>query len=178
MISLSAMAQKPANNLRYQSSQNQLVAVYNGSIIVNGQPTYKLAEDNIVYKSKRNGLVEDKKNVYLFLEVTNGAKKNRLYVFSVIFNKADSLFSAIASDIKDIDHDGYLEFGGSEVAQPHPSADSTYYLPSQFFEIKKGQISFDAEYTEKIDRKVNGTYIVDPLDGSGKCCVAIPKKKR
>ncbi|WP_295125540.1 hypothetical protein [uncultured Chitinophaga sp.] len=178
IASLPALGQAANSNLRYQSSQNQLVSVFKGKIIVNGQPAFEFPQDNIVYKSKRNGLQEDKGKVYLFLETTNGTLKNRLNVFSIVYSKADSLFSVVASDVKDYDRDGYLEFGGSELATPHPSADSLYYLPSAFFEIKKGAIAFDAEYTQKIDTKVNGTYLVDPLDRSGKCCVALPKKKK
>jgi hypothetical protein len=67
--------------------------------------------------------------------------------------------TAVASDIKDFDHDEVLEFGGSELTEVYPSADSMYYVPSKFYEFKKGRIVLDEAYTEKIDRKVNGVYI-------------------
>lgn len=178
-FTFSAFAQTPANNLHYKSGQGHMIAVYKGTVFVNAQPAYKFPADNIVYKSKRNGLVEDKKSVFLFLEIAPGdGTKNKLQVFNINYSKADSVLTAIASDIKDLDKDGFLEFGGSEVAKPHPSPDSLYYNPSRFYEFKKGQIVFDAEYTETVDRKVNGFYLPDPLDKSGKCCVAVPKKKR
>lgn len=179
LLTAPAMAQNTANRLNFKSGQSQMIAVYNGTVFVNGQRAYQFPADNIVYKSKRNKLVEDKKEVFLFVETTGEAgKKNRLQVFNIVFSRADSVTNVVASDIKDIDNDGYLEFGGSELATPHPSPDSLYYLPSTYYEVKKGHIAFDAEYTQLIDNKVNGQYLVGPLDANGKCCVAIPKKKK
>ncbi|NLR58293.1 hypothetical protein HGH93_09300 [Chitinophaga polysaccharea] len=177
MISLPALAQKTAENLHFTSSKQQLIAVYKGTIFVNGNKTYQLSPDKIVYNSRRNRLIEDGGNVFLFLEVTAAPNKNRLIVFGINNSIADSLLSAVASDVKDYDHDGQLEFGGSEAPKAHPSADSIYYLPSRFYEIKKGRINVDAEYTEKIDKKVNGVYLADPLDSNGNCCKAIPRTK-
>ncbi|UYQ94467.1 hypothetical protein MKQ68_05105 [Chitinophaga horti] len=179
LLSLPAMAQSTTNRLNFKSGQSQMIGVYQGTIFVNGQRAHQFATDNIVYKSKRNKLVEDKNSVFLFIETLGEAgKKNRLNVFNIVFSRADSITSVVASDVKDFDRDGYLEFGGSEVATPHPSADSLYYLPAEFYEIKKGHVAFDAEYTQMIDNKVNGTYLVSPLNKNGQCCVAIPKKKK
>lgn len=161
LISLPTFAQKVEDNLHFTSSKQQKIAVYKGTIIVNGNKTFKFASDNIVYKSKRNRLVEDGGNVFLFLEVNASPAKNRLYVFGINNSVADSLMTTVASDIKDFDHDEILEFGGSELAETYPSADSVYYVPSKFYEFKKGRIVFDAAYTEKIDKKVNGVYIPD-----------------
>jgi len=159
LIGLPAFAQKPDDNLHFTSSKQQKIAVYKGSIIVNGNKTFKFATDEIVYKSKRNRLVEDGGNVFLFLEVNDSPNKNKLVVFSINNSIADSVLTAIASDIKDFDHDELLEFGGSDLTEAYPAADSMYYVPSRFYEIKKGRIVFDAAYTEKIDKKVNGVYI-------------------
>jgi hypothetical protein len=155
-----------------------MVAVYNGSIIVNSKRSYQLATDNIVYKSRRNRIIEDKGQVFLFLEVTDSGKKNKFYVFNIHHSIADSLFTAIASDVKDFDQDGFLEFGGSEASPVYPAPDSMYYVPSRFYEIKNGQITFDGAYTEKVDLKVNKTYIPDPLDRNGNCCVVVPRRPK
>jgi hypothetical protein len=178
IIGLPALAQDAPDNLHFTSSKGQMVSIYKGVIIVNGKRSYQLATDNVVYKSRRTRLVEDKGNVWLFLEVTAAPNKNRFYIFSISNSAADSLFSTIASDVKDLDQDGYPEFGGSEVRPPYPAADSMYYLPSRFYEIKKGQITFDEAYTEKVDIKANsGNYIPDPKDKNGNCCLVISKKK-
>lgn len=177
IICSAAMAQSPANNIAFKSSQGHMVSVYKGSIIVNSKRSYQLGADNVVYKSRRNRIIEDKGNVFLFLEVTDNGKKNKFYIFSIHNSIADSMFTAIASDVKDLDRDGYMEFGGSEAAQPYAAADSMYYVPSRFYEIKDGKITFDGVYTEAVDTKMNGIYIPDPLDKSGNCCVVIPRKK-
>lgn len=176
LVSLPVLAQKPKTGLSFTSSKQQQISVYKGTIIVNGNKTFHFAEDSINYASKRNRIEEDKGNVFLFLDVKAGPKKNRLYVFSINNSVADSILTTVSSDIKDWDHDGLLEFGGSELADPHPSADSIYYLPAKFYEIRKGRIEYDAEYTEKIDKKVNGTFIANPVGTNGRN-KAIPKPK-
>lgn len=178
IISSPALAQSPTNNIAFKSKQGHMVSVYKGSIIVNSKRSYQLATDNVVYKSRRNRIIEDKNNVFLFLEVTDGTKKNKFYIFSIHNSIADSLFTAIASDVKDLDQDGFMEFGGSEASQPYPAADSMYYVPSRFYEIKNGQITFDGAYTEKVDTKVNKQYIPDPLDKNGNCCVVVPRRPK
>ena len=177
-ISWSAMSQQSANELHFTSSQRQLITVYKGTIFVNGNKAFIFNQDIINYKSRRNKLIEDGRSVFLFLEVNGSPNKNRLYVFNIDHSLADSVVSAISSDVKDWDHDGNLEFGGSEAAVPHPAADSIYYLPSKFYEIKKGKITYDAALTETTDKKVNGVYLADPLTSDGKCCKGIPKSKK
>lgn len=178
-LGLPALAQTPRNQLHFTSSKQQIITVFKGTIFVNGNKTYQLAPDTINYNSKRNRIIEDKGNVFLFLDIKGSAdSKGHLYVFGINNSVADSLMSAVSSDVKDIDHDEKLEFGGSETGKIYPSADSMYYVPSKFYEIDKGRIVPDKELTEKTDRKVNGTFIADPLDTSGNCCKVIPKPKR
>ena len=172
LISLPAFAQTPKTELHFTSSKQQKITIFKGTIFVNGNRTYQLAPDNIVYTSRRNRLVEDGGNVFLFLEINGSPKKNRLYVFGINNSVADSLMEAISSDVKDMDHDGLLEFGGSDVTDTHPSADSAYYISAKFYEIKKGRIIPDEAYTEKIDKKVNGVYIAEP---SNKKAILKPK---
>lgn len=176
-IGLPAFAQTPKTELHFTSSKQQKITVYKGTIFVNGNRAFQFAADNINYATRRNRLVEDNGNVFLFLEIKGSPKKDRLYVFGINNSKADSLLDAISSDVKDMDHDGNLEFGGSELPTSYASNDSIYYNPSKFYEINKGRLIFDAEYTQKIDKKANGVYLSDPLDKSGNCCKVIPKPK-
>ncbi|RFS20677.1 hypothetical protein DVR12_19145 [Chitinophaga silvatica] len=169
-----ATAQKNPNELHYTSSQKQLITIYKGQIFVNGNKTYKFQNDNIVYASRRNKLIEDGRSVFLFLEVDGSPNKNRLYVFNIDHSIADSVANAVVSDVKDYDRDGNLEFGGVDLTETYPSADSMYYVPSQFFEIKKGRITLDQELIEKTDIKTNGIYLKDPV---GKKVIPKPKKK-
>lgn len=171
-IGLPALAQTPRTELHFTSSKQQKITVFKGTIFVNGNRAYQLPPDDINYSSRRNRLVEDGGNVFLFLEVKRSPKKNRLYVFGINNSKADSLFDAISSDVKDMDHDGNPEFGGSDVTEAYPAADSVYYIPSKFYEINRGRIIFDAAYTEKIDKKANGVYIPESSDKK-----VIPKPK-
>lgn len=172
LISCSTFAQTPKAELHFTSSKQQKITVFKGTIFVNGNRTYQLPPDAINYPSRRNRLIEDGGNVFLFLEINGSPKKNKLYVFGINNSIADSLMEAISSDVKDMDHDGSLEFGGSDVTEVHPSADSMYYVSAKFYEINKGRITFDAAYTEKIDKKANGVYIADP---SNKKAILKPK---
>lgn len=177
IICLPAMAQKPGNELHFTSSVKQMITVYKGAVFVNGKKAFQFHDDIINYKSKRNRLIEDGKSVFLFLEVNGSPKKNRLYVFNIEYSRADSVLSAISSDVKDWDRDGSLEFGGSDVTEQYPAADSMYYTPSRFYEIKRGKITFDGALTEATDKKVNGVYLAESLDNNGNCCKVIPKPK-
>lgn len=172
-ICLPAMAQKQANELHYTSSQQQLITVYKGTIFVNGNKAFIFPNDIINYKSRRNRLIENGKSVFLFLEVDGKPNKDRMYVFNIDHSKADSILNVISSDVKDLDHDGNLEFGGTDLTEQHPSPDSMYYIPSEFYEIKKGRITLDKELIEKTDKKVNGIYLANPLPNQ-----VIPKPKK
>ena len=166
-IGLPAMAQSTKTGLVFKSSKAQYITVNKGTIFVNGNRAYQLPPDAVNLASRRNKLIEDNGNVFLFLEINGAPNKNKLYVFGVNNSSVDSLATAISSDVRDYDHDEYLEFGGSDNVPVYPAADSMYYVPSKFYEIKKGRILYDKEYTEKIDMKVNGQYLADPVDANG-----------
>lgn len=164
-----AMAQqKKDHELHYTSSLQQMITVYKGNIFVNGKKTFTFSQDSINYSSKRNRLIEDGKSVFLFLEINDRPNKNKLCIFNVEHSHADSILTAIASDVKDWDHDGNLEFGGSEQTSAYPTPDSMYYVASRFYEISKGKLTYDAELTEATDKKVNGVFLTEPKDSNGK----------
>jgi hypothetical protein len=177
-FAFAAVAQKKEGELHFKSSQAQLITIYKGNIFVNGNKTYIFSKDDIVYASRRNKLVENGRSVFMFLELNGSPNKNKMIVFNIDHSIADSITTTVVSDIRDFDRDGELEFGGSEAAKPHPSADSLYYLASRFYEIKKGRITFDKELTEKTDIKVNGTYLEEPLDSNGNPKAILKSKKR
>ncbi|NIG57554.1 hypothetical protein [Chitinophaga sp. Cy-1792] len=172
LFALPMLAQQKKEELHFTSNQRQLITVYKGTIFVNGNKAYVFKEDKIKYASKRNRLIEDGRTAFLFLEVTDTPNKDKLIVFNIDHSLADSLLTAISSDVKDWDRDDNLEFGGSEAPVPYAAADSMYYLPSRWYEIRKGKISYDAELTETVDKKVNGQFIADAPQR-----LLIPKKK-
>lgn len=165
-------------NLR--SSPGDDIHVQNGTISVNKKKLYQLQYDDIIYGSKRNKLFENEGSVFLFLEINGSPNRDRYYVFKVSQNKVDSLLDVISSDIKDIDDDHFLEFGGCDLTEMHPSKDSMYYIPFSFYEIRNGKINYDSAYTKRKSLEVNGVYLANPIDKDGTCCIVIskPKKKK
>lgn len=172
---ITALAQTLSGNLIYRTSPGATVKVHGGTISVDGKSLYKLKSDDIIYSSKRNKLIENGGSVFLFLEVDGRPNLDRLYAFQISNTKVDSIANAISSDLKDLDGDTYLEFGGSDLTEAHPSRDSMYYIPSRYYEIRNGRILYDSTCTKKIDRQVNGIYMAHPLDSHGFCCKVIPK---
>jgi hypothetical protein len=50
-----------------------------------------------------------------------------------------------------------------------------YYNPSKYYEISTGKVTLDSSLTKKMDIKVNGVYLSEPLNKDGNCCVVIKK---
>ena len=59
----------------------------------------------------------------------------------------------------------------------YDAKDSMYYIPSQYYEIDNGNIRFDSSLTKKMDIKINGIYLKNPLDKNGNCCVVIKRPR-
>src|ERR1043166_6589769 len=121
--SLSAFSQK--NKLVFHSKTIGEIRVENDSIFINNKKLYHFEEPSIGYSGKLNRRIEDKYTVFLFLVIGGSPNKNRLYGFKITNNKIYSVVDAIASEIKDFDHDEYLEFGGSDLTEVHPSENSS-----------------------------------------------------
>lgn len=177
IVHVQIYTQTNSKNLIFHTTKSQTVAIHGGSISVNNKNLYKLQYDDIIYSSKRNRLIENSGSTFLFLEINGTPNRNRLYVFSISKDKVDSIAEAISSDIKDLDGDTCLEFGGSDVTEVHPSKDSMYYIPANFYEIRNGRILFDLSLTKAISIELNGIYLSNPLDAEGYCCKAILKPK-
>ena len=150
------IAQTNSPSLNYQTKSGLKVNVHKQIISVNGKNLYKCKFDDIIYASKRNRLVEDDGSTFLFLEVNGSPNLDRLYVFKITNDKVDSVADSISSDLRDLDGDGKLEFGGRDLTESHPSEDSMYYIPSDYYEIRNGKILYDSAFTEEIDLRING----------------------
>ena len=168
--------QAHSNKLSFRTSKGTSIIVHGGAISVNSKKLYRLEDDAIIYDSKRNQLMEDAGSALLFLEMAGSPNLDRLYAFAIHDAKVELLADAISSDIKDLDGDGYLEFGGCDLTEKHPSEDSMYYIPFNYHEIRKGRIFYDSAYSRKIDIRVNGVFLANPQDPAAVgCCKVIAK---
>ena len=175
IVHVAAVAQSNSDNLQFRTANGLGVNVHQGFISVNNHHLYRLDDESIIYPSKRNKLIEDGGSTFLFLEIDGRPNLDRLYVFQIFANRVDSVADAISSDLKDLDGDTYLEFGGTDLTEVYPSRDSMYYVPSRYYEIRAGRIVFDSSCTKKMDIKENGIYLESSMDADGYCCKVIPK---
>ena len=170
--------------LKTHSGEN--ITVTKDHIYFNKKPISKTIDD-IVYNSKYNRLIEQNSSILLFLEIDDRPDFNKLKVFKLTPQKAIELVECVYNDrsqgigpapFTDMDKDGKLEFGGFDLTEAYDSKDSMYYIPSKYYEIDKGSVTFDSAFTKKMDIKVNGIYLQKPLDKGGNCCKVIKKPKK
>lgn len=172
-IALPAFGQK--SNFHFVSSKAQQININKGTIFVNGNRAFLLSNGAEFLDSRRNKLIENGGNVFLFLEVNRNADVKDLIIFSVNNSKVDSIANVVSSDIRDYDHDQLMEVGGAYNVAPYPSPDSVYYVPYIYYEINKGRVVLDEEYNEKVNKKKYGVWLKDLIvDGKYK---VIPKPK-
>lgn len=169
------LAQTGNSKLSFHSSKGQTISAQNKGIYVNGRLLRQLHDVELIIPCRRSKLIEDKGSVFLFLEIFDGPDKNKFYVYQIFNDKVDSITTAISSEIKDYDGDDYLEFGGQELTEMHPSEDSMYYIPTDYYEIRNGRISYDSSLTKEMDIRLNGIYLRHPADEMGGCCKVIEK---
>jgi hypothetical protein len=144
-------------------------------IYINNKKVRRFDLDEIILDSRRNRLIEDAGNSFLFLEMDGRPNLNRLYCFRVSANRVDSVVDANTSDILDMDGDGYLEFGGRDLTEEHPSEDSMYYIPTDYYEVRRGKIRYDSSLSRERAIWINGVYLPQPLDVDHNCCKVILK---
>lgn len=137
-----------------------------------------LLEPGICYKSSIHRILESGGQQFLFLEVDGAPNKNRLLVYQLRKSHVRLLTDAISCIPEDMDGDGWLEFGGCELTEMHSSADSMYYIPFLYFELKEGAIEQDQEFSRLMAIQENGIFLDYPLDQNGNCCVVIPRPKK
>ncbi len=181
------------NGLQFVTIENDLINVHEiggkySGIFFNGKLIYQDSTHDFIYLNKSNRIIEGKKGISLFLYSGEAPDFDKIIGFQVTKNKAILKAEACfygeggrkdgPAPFTDIDGDGLLEFGGVDITEVPPSyPDSIYYNPSEFYEIKEGEIRFDKELTIKKDIEENGLYIEHPLDKEGFCCVVIPNPK-
>lgn len=143
--------------------------------------------NDFVYDSEYNRVMLDNNQILLFIEVNRQPSFNQIAAYSVNKTTARLLIECVYNDkeqrngqppFTDMDKDGYLEFGGFDWTEQHPSPDSMYYIPSEYYEVKNGTVTFDSVLTKTMDIKENGIYLKQPFDNEGNCCKVIPKPKR
>ena len=143
--------------------------------------------DDIIYHSKYNKLIEQSNSTLLFLEIDGSPNFNTIKGFAIKNNKAIEVCNVVYNDathgigpapFTDMDGDGKLEIGGFDLTEGYEAEDSMYYMPSTYFEIDHGVVKFDSAFTKKMDAKINGLYLPEPLDANGNCCVVIRKPIR
>jgi hypothetical protein len=175
-ISVAGQSQK--NSLVFHNKSGEKILIRAGSIIINKKVRYRIKDADIIYTSRHNKLIEGQNAGFLFLVIDGTPNANRLYCFKIVHDTVDSLADAIDSDVKDLDKDGYPEFGGCDLTEAYPSKDSMYYIPSAYYEIRNDKVLFDSSFTKKKDIEINGIYLSNPLDREGNCCKVIPKPKK
>lgn len=169
------------NTLSFKTSTGHIIKVFKGQFFYDNRIVFKKKyDDDILYESKSNRLVEDHGAVFLFIAVNGTPNLDRLNVFLITPTKATLVADAILSPIKDYDHDGYLEFGGRDLTEMHTNPDSMYYIPTAYYKIREGKIKPDYMLTRSEDFKLNGIYLPPNkrLDKNDNCCKVIPRPGR
>ena len=167
--------------LKTHSGDN--IVISKDIIYFNQSPISKKIE-GIIYSSKYNKLIEQDSSILLFLEIDNRPNFNQIAAFKLTKKKAIKLVQCVYNDklqgigpapFTDMNNDGNLEFGGFDLTEAYDSKDSMYYNPSRYYEISNGTVTFDSTLTKKMDIKINGLYLRNPLDKEGNCCIVIKK---
>jgi len=181
-IGLFAFRPDVKEQFNFKTSSGHLIKVLKGQILYDNRVVFKFRDDDIIYESKSNRILEDHGVVFLFIALAGSPNLDRLNTFLITSANAALVADAVISPIKDYDNDGYLEFGGRDLTEHHPSRDSMYYVPNKYYEIKNGKVSFDNSLMKTVDIKTNGLYLPPSkrLDKNGYCCKVIskPRKKR
>lgn len=170
--------------ISFTTKTGHSIVVQNGSIWFDDKMIYSAGLDNVIYNSQLNQIIEENGNTLLFLAVDESPNLDHVNGFQISNDTALFVADCVYNSDKrwmpftDVDNDGFLEFGGFKLTEAHPSADSMYYNPSLFYEIRNGEVVIDSVLMEKLDTEVNGVYLQNDFDSNGNCCIAIPKPKQ
>ncbi|WP_316844270.1 hypothetical protein [Pedobacter psychrodurus] len=161
---------------------------YHQAILLNRKQIYLDNTHYFIYESKYNRVIKSKDKLLLFLEADGRPNFNYITAYSIVGNnKVTFIADCVYNDKKqgggpapftDIDHDGFLEYGGFDLNEVPEHPDSIYYNPSKFYEVRNGLVKFDSLLAKKADIKENGIYLSNFMDNSGNCCKVIKQPKR
>jgi len=163
--------------LSFKTSAGHTVKVTHAQIFYDNRVIFKMKyDDDILYESKSNQVLEDHGIVFLFIAKDGRPNLDMFDVFSITPTKAVLVANAMLSPIKDYDDDGYLEFGGRDLTEGYSNPDSMYYVPTAWYEIRNGKIQPDRSLTRREDIKINGLYLPPgkQLNEDGSCCKVVP----
>ena len=177
-IDLTGFKSVGSDQINLKTSKGDIVRVKKGIIYFNDKKILSFQYDDLIYGSKLNRLLEDHNSIFLFLAENGRPGLDHLLAYKITASKAILMADAILSPLRDLDHDGFLEFGGNDLTEMYPNRDSMYYIPTAYYEIRNGKIIKDMTLTRQQDIKLNGTYLKSPLDANGNCCKLIPNPKR
>lgn len=146
----------------FKTSKGLKIDLSKTGISVNGKNLYPNNIDFLPDQPAK--LIESGTNVFFFVPYEAGPTSERMIVFRITDKKVDSILNAPSSDIKDLDGDSYPEFGGIDIGESLPEADSIYYVASEYYEIKDGKILPDTAMVINTDVRTNGVYMRNPSD--------------
>ena len=160
---------------------------YHEAILLNGKQIYLDTTHYFIYESKYNRVIKSEGKLLIFLEADGRPNFNYIAAYSIAGdNKVTFMSDCVYNDEKqgggpapftDIDHDGFLEYGGFDLNEVPEHPDSIYYNPSEFYEIRNGILKFDSLLAKKADIKKNGIYLSNFMNNSGNCCKVIKKPR-
>jgi hypothetical protein len=163
--------------LEFKTHAGHVIKVSGGTISYDREALLQLKyPEDIIDTGKLNRIIEDHGAVFLFLAERGEPNLDRYNVYKISPSAATMVADAILSSVKDYDHDGYLEFGGRDLTEHYPNPDSMYYIPTEYYEIRNGEIQIDKTLTIQKDKEINGVYLPPGKrhDKDGFCCVVIP----
>ena len=147
---------------------------YYQTILLNGEKIFTDTAKYLVDSSKYSRIIAKNGNVLFFMEcdgrpnldylsayAIDMKNKKMTYLSSTVFNNGPK---SKTKPFTDIDGDGFIEYGGFDLTEMHPSPDSMYYHPSSFYEIRNGKLFFDSLLTKKEDIRVNGLYVKNSVN--------------
>ncbi|WP_343668410.1 hypothetical protein [Chitinophaga sp.] len=173
-ISLITFYHSFAQQTTFKTTNGLTIKLQRDGIYINGKNAYPQAAEMDLLIDEPNRIIENGGALFLFVHGNGSPNLKRLYAFKITDKKVDLVADANNSEIQDIDEDSYLEFGGTDLTEVAPGKDSMYYIPSEYFEIRNGNIRHDSTLTINTDIRTNGIYLDNPKDVNGNCCKVIP----
>jgi hypothetical protein len=183
-----------SQTIQFVTMQNDIITIkkngdYHYDFYLNKKLIFTDTNHVYIHPDSLNRIIEGGKGISLFLLIDDSPNFDKILGYQItkdkVLLKAEVCYSGKGgrkdgpAPFTDMDGDGYIEFGGSDIKEvPTSYPDSIYYNPSEFYEIRNGEIFYDKAFTMKMDIAENGLYIEHPLDKKGFCCVVVPNPQK